>query len=228
MGHGQLEVRNDLEQACALWNGRISAEGVKDLCGGLMRRPWVVAVLVILVVGASAALIDLKPALLGRRAGGPLACQDSDCGRSATGGPVKVGSSASFGPLALRNDGDETVTLEKVELLDVDPGLEVIEVMVVEPDGRHPLVGSARGFPPTEPGGSTHPVTGYELAPAKSNADFVQILVGLRLLSPDRAGARRIAVDYRAGGVPYRAIFEDSMWLCSDPDDPNGCIDPDR
>ena len=108
----------------------------------------------------------------------------------------------------LREGGDpEPMTLERVELLDVDPGLQLIGVIVVEPDGRHPLVGSARGYPPSEPGGTTRRVQGYRLEPAESNADFVQILVGLRLRASHRAGARKIAVDYRVGEAQYRDFF---------------------
>jgi hypothetical protein len=123
------------------------------------------------------------------------------------------------------NASDDVVTLERVELLDVDRGLGMVGMLVVEPDGRGGLVGSGYGFPPRKPGGTTYPVRGYELAPAQSNGDFVQVLIGIRLEAADRAGARRIAVDYRVGDVPYRATFDHSMWLCTDPDD--RCIDPD-
>ncbi len=191
-----------------------------------MRKVWVAGALSIVAVLSVVFLTELRSSGAGRRAGGPLACPRDECGRSATGGPVNVGSSASFGPLTLRNDTDEPMTLERVELLDVDPGLQLIGVIVVEPDGRHPLVGSARGYPPSQPGGTTRRVQGYRLEPAESNADFVQILVGLRLRASHRAGARKIAVDYRVGEAQYRAIFDHSMWLCPNPPDPNGCIDP--
>jgi len=169
-------------------------------------------------------LIHVKPDLLGRRAGGPLAC--TDCGRSATGVPVGIWQPVSVGPVILRNETNEPVRLERVELLDVDPGLQLIGGFVVEPDGHHPLVGAQRGFPPIEPGGRTRPIRNYELAPAESRDDFVQVLLGVRLTRPGRAGARRIAVEYRAGGTSYRAVFEHSLWLCTDPSDRRRCIDP--
>ena len=133
-----------------------------------------------------------------------------------------------MGPLTLRNKGDEVATLERVELLEMDPGLELVGSLVVEPDGRGPLVGSGYGFPPRDPGGATAPVRGFRLGPASANRDYVQILVGVRLKAQGRSGARRIAVDYRAGGVPYRAYFEHSIWLCTDRKDPERCIDPNR
>ena len=118
-----------------------------------------------------------------------------------------------MGPLFLRNETDKSIRIERVELLGV------------EPDGRHPFVGGDRGFPPPGSGGMRHTVPGYQLAPADSKAEVVQILFGLRLTAPGRAGARRIAVDYRVGDVPYRAYFDHSMWLCT-PRYRKVCIDP--
>ena len=192
----------------------------------MTRGRWIALASAVAVVGGLAAgLIELKPELLGRRTGGPLACEL--CSRTGTGLPAEVGQPVSMGPLSLRNNGHQTVTLERVELLDVDPRLEVVGMLVVEPDGRNPLVGSGYGFPPREPGGTTRHVRAYSLEPARSNADYVQILIGLRLKSQGRAGARRIAVEYRADGVPYRAYFDHSMWLCTDRNDPERCIDPE-
>ena len=191
-----------------------------------MHRLWAfVALVIALVVGPLVMYAKQQSELLGRRTGGPLACKE--CGRSATAAPAKLGEPVSMGPLTLRNKGVRPVTLEQVELLDVDSGLDIIDMLVVEPDGRHPLIGGVHGFPPPEPGGTIHDVRGYELAPAQSRADVVQVLFGLRLGSPGRAGARRIAVDYRAGAVRYRAYFDHSMWLCTRRvDREEGCVDP--
>jgi hypothetical protein len=132
-----------------------------------------------------------------------------------------------MGPLTLSNEGEEVATIERVELLDVDPGLRLVGMVVVEPSGRG-AVGAARGYPPRDPRGSLHPVRGYELAPGQSNSDFIQVLIGVKLTSPVRAGARRIAVDYRVGDVKYRAYFDHSIWLCTWQISETGdCIDPD-
>ena len=177
------------------------------------------------VVGAAAALVELSPEVFGRRTGGPLACEG--CGRTATAGPAEIGEVVSMGPLTLENEGSETVTLERIELMDVDRGLEFVGTLVVEPDGRSPLVGSGYGFPPRKPGGTTHSVRGYVLPPATKGNRFVQILVGIRLKTPGIAGARRMVVYYRAGDVPYRAFYDHSVWLCTDPGPSPRCIDPD-
>jgi hypothetical protein len=178
---------------------------------------------VFLAVGAAVALVHGDPGHPARRTGGPLACED--CGRSATAVPVHIGEPVSMGPLFLRNETDKSIRIERVELLGVDPGLELIGLLAVEPDGRHPFVGGDRGFPPPGSSGTRHAVPGYQLAPAHSKAEVVQILFGLRLTRPGRAGARRIAVDYRVGDVPYRAYFDHSMWLCT-PRYRKVCIDP--
>jgi hypothetical protein len=188
----------------------------------MARRCVLTACLVAAATAVLGGLVVLKPELLGRRTGGPLACDG--CSRTATGVPAAVAQAVSMGPLYLRNEGDQPATLERVELLDVDPGLEVVGMVVVKPSGRG-VVGAAYGYPPRDPRGSLHPVRGYELPPAKSNSDYVQVLIGIKRESPGRVGARRIAVDYRVGDVPYRAYFDYSMWLCRDRD--ADCIDPD-
>ena len=95
-------------------------------------------------------------------------------------------------------------------------------------DGRHPLVGGGRGYPPREPGGTTHRVPGYELAPRPRTDGSSRSWSESGSAGPaalDRGVSRS---EYRAEGVPYRATFDDSLWLCTDPDERDGCIDPDR
>jgi hypothetical protein len=208
-----------------LWHRQLPAEVVEDLRRPVKARLWISVGCIALVVGTSAAVVyELRPELLGRQTGGPLACKA--CGRTATSGPARVGQAVTMGPLTLENDGRKTVTLERVELLDIDPGLQTVGVIVVKPDGTG-LVGSAYGFPPTRPGGTTHSVRGYRIPPATARSQFVQILVGIRLTKPGRAGARRMVVYYREGEVPYRAYFDHSVWLCTDWSAGANCVDPD-
>ena len=142
--------------------------------------------------------------------------------------PVRRHQAASFGPLTLHNPGSRPAILEAVHLLDVDPGLDVIDVMVVEPDGTAPLVAVDVGFPPQKPGGTMYPVAGYTLAPAQSPEQFVQILVGATITRRGMVGARRMAVDYRIGRMRYRAVYRYSIWLCAERDVPEpGCGAPD-
>ena len=138
--------------------------------GRVMRRRWIV---VGMCSGSSwercgAGSSSSSRSCSGARTGGPLACPDvRSHGRPEC--PATVGAAGLDGAVSpLETTAHETVTLERVELLDVDPGLELVGMMVVEPDGREP----ARRFGlrvsrRREPGGTTHPVRGYVLPPAQ-------------------------------------------------------------
>lgn len=190
----------------------------------MRRRPIVVSAAIVLIgLAAVALLTHVDPS--GRQTGGPLACDD--CDRTATSILVRQGERASFGPVALSNNGTRPATLEGVRLLDVDPGFEFVGALVVEPDGTG-LVGVDVGYPPDDPGGKTTPVAGYVVDPAQGPEDFVQVLIGATITGRGRYGARRIAVDYRVGIARYRAVFDDSLWLCTHRDVPeDGCTNPD-
>jgi hypothetical protein len=96
----------------------------------------------LLVVAAAGAVYLAHHHASERRVGGPLDCDD--CGRTAMGIEVRVGQPASFGLLALQNSGVRSAILEAVRLLDVDPGLEVIDMLVDQsPDGLEVLRGSS-------------------------------------------------------------------------------------
>lgn len=185
-----------------------------------------------IVVSAAIVLVGLVALALlnhvessGRQAGGPLACDD--CDQTATSILVRRGERASFGSLALSNTGSRPATLEAVRLLDVDPGFELVGALVVEPDGTG-LIGVDLGYPPGDPGGKTARVAGYVVKPARGPHDFVQVLIGATITARGRYGARRIAVDYRVGTARYRAVFDDSLWLCTHLDVPeDGCTNPD-
>lgn len=187
------------------------------------RRIGVSAAIVLVGLVAVALLSHVDSS--GRQTGGPLACDA--CDRTATSILVRRGERASFGPLALSNDGSRPATLEAVRLLGVDPGFEFVGALVVEPDGTG-LIGVDLGYPPDDPGGKTAPVAGYLVEPARGPEDFVQILIGATITGRGRYGARRIAVDYRVGTARYRAVFDDSLWLCTHLDVPaDGCTNPD-
>jgi hypothetical protein len=190
-----------------------------------MRRRVAVIVGGALMVAIATMLVGHYDGGFERRSGGPLAC--GDCDRAALGIPVRLDQAASFGSLTLRNPGSRAATLEAVRLLDVDPGFELIDVLVVEPNGTTPLIAVDVGFPPQEPGGATHPVAGYTVEPTKSPEQFVQILVGATITTRGMVGARRMAVDYRVGRMRYRAVYPYSIWLCTHLDIPaGGCTGP--
>lgn len=192
-----------------------------------MRLRVAAIVLAALVVGGLAMMLFGRyDSGFERRSGGPLACDD--CDRTALGIPVRRYQPASFGPLTLDNPGSRPATLEAVRLLDTDPGFDLLDVLVVEPDGTAPLIAVDVGFPPLQPGGVTHPVAGFTIEPTKSPEQFIQILIGATITTRGTVGARRMAVDYRVGRMRYRAVYPYSIWLCTrDETPPAGCTDPD-
>lgn len=191
-----------------------------------MRRRVAVIVGATLLVVIAAVFVGRHDSGFERGSGGPLAC--ADCGRAAMGIPVRRDQAASFGPLTLRNPGSQAAILEAVRLLDVDRGFDLIDVLVVEPDGTAPLVAVDVGFPPEKPGGVTHAVAGYTVVPSERAEQFIQILVGATITTRGMVGARRMAVDYRIGRMRYRAVYPYSLWLCTHRDVPaGGCTDPD-
>jgi hypothetical protein len=191
----------------------------------MKHRRWIAPVVALAALAVVAVLLGNHVNGSGRRTGGPLAC--ADCDRTATSILVRRGQRASFGLLGLSNHGSRPATLEAVRLLDADPAFELVGTLVVEPDGTG-SIGVVLGFPPADPGGRVVDVAGYVIQPARSAEDFVQILVGATITKRGRHGARQIAVDYRVGGRPYRAVFDNSLWLCTHGDVPDdGCTNPD-
>ena len=88
--------------------------------------------------------------------------------------------------------------------------------------------GRATGSRRRKPGGTTHSRAGIRAPAGKGATRFRSDPGRIRLKIAGMAGARRIAVDYRAGDVPYRAFYDHSVWLCTGSEtDPARCIDPD-
>ena len=138
-------------------------------------------------------IVDRAP-LPGRKTGGPLSCPE--CGRTEAGVPVSVGLPVSYGAVHLTNGGSEPAVLEHVSLLDADPAMKLVGVMILE-IGREPAVGLALGYPPKRARGTSHSVTGYTLPPPNEAYLGVLVVVGAKIIANGRHRFRRIAVDYR-------------------------------
>ena len=92
---------------------------------------------------------------------------------------------------------------------------QLIGIIVVKPDRRHRLVGSATRLPAAGAGRHDHQVRGYEFAPAESRS---RLRPGPVRNPPQESGSSGSAKDCRRlprGDVPYRAYFDHSMWLCT-------------
>ena len=182
----------------------------------MMHRRSIVGVGMAAALLGSAAVIGIvdRTAPHGRKTGGPLSCPE--CGRTEAGVPVSVGLPVSYGAVHLTNNGSEPAVLERVSLLDADPAMKLVGVMILD-IGREPAVGLALGYPPKRARGTTHSVTGYTLPPPNEAYLGVLVVVGAKIIANGRHRFRRIAVDYRVRHRRYRALFDSSLVLCAPP-----------
>ena len=136
-----------------------------------------------------------RTALHGRKTGGPLACPE--CGRTEAGAPVTVGQPVSYGAVHLTNDGSEPAVLERVSLLDADPAMELVGVMILD-IGREPAVGLSARLS-TDARAGDDPSGRRIHASARPHETFfgVLVVVGAKIIANGRHRFRRIAVDYR-------------------------------
>ena len=182
----------------------------------MMHRRSIVGIGMAAALLGSAAVIGIvdRTAVHGRKTGGPLSC--TECGRTEAGVPVTVGLPVSYGAVHLTNNVSEPAVLERVSLLDADPAMKLVGVMILD-IGREPAVGLALGYPPKRARGTTHSVTGYTLPPPHEAFLGVRVVVGAKVIANGRHRFRRIAVDYRVRRRRYRALFDSSLVLCAPP-----------
>ena len=184
---------------------RVSTDCIQDLRWGMTRRA-LLACAVFLAVGAAGGAVSIgsSTAAPGRQDWWPacvsrLRSLRDRSPRAHRASPSRWGRSSS------ETSGAESIRIERVELLGVDAGLELIGVLVVEPDGRHPFVGGGRGFPPPGSGGIRHRRTWLRACcrPVRRRT-VVQILFGLRLTrtGPRRSPAHRRRLSRRRRPLP--------------------------
>lgn len=170
----------------------------------------------VLVVASAAALLATR----GRTSDdGPVF---AGTGSSETGQRLGVGEPLSFGYVLLRNRAKTPATLERVRVLGVTGGLEVLGVhtrLVPDETGRGMFL-AASGYPPTE--WSTKPLADQHVIPVGKtfleNGDpneGLELVIGIRASRPGVARARAVEFTYRVGGKRYREIDEGSVYLCA-------------
>jgi hypothetical protein len=169
-----------------------------------------VGVVLACAVGAAWLLDGLGDDASVRTIGGPLACVD--CSRIATSIPAALGAPVSFGLLSLTNRGSAPAVVETIELVEPTPGIELVQALVGGPTG----IGLLNGLPRRDPDNPLRPVRGFAVPRADPATDRLhQVILVLRTTRYGRSWFSRIAVDYRVGASPYRAVFEEGVALCS-------------
>jgi hypothetical protein len=96
------------------------------------------------VVVAAAGALSLAAGGCGDGEGGPLRGPEIE---QALGWPVVAGHPISFSDIEVVNTGTEPVVLERVELIDGDPGIRVVGALAAEHEGDT-YVANFEDFPP--------------------------------------------------------------------------------
>jgi hypothetical protein len=164
--------------------------------------------------------------------GGPLALPPEK--KVSMGIPVPKGVPFSFALLGVKNTSDKPVVLDRVDLVQADPGLALVGAFgLITPqhcnarpaprrcfvyswtDGsgkthvsRRTAIGLIKGYHFPHDG---HVIDGMTVAP---NAE-VQVIVGVKTTMPGRRSFRQLALTYHQGGKSYRDIYESSARLCT-------------
>jgi hypothetical protein len=181
-----------------------------------LRGVLVVAPVALLVVGAFVYGVRFPAAI----PGGPLG---EDRGGGGVGFSADVGEPVSTGLLQLRNRSDVTAEIRRVELVGKDPGLTLVGAVVFP---GHSHIGTANGFPPPmQPNRRARlfDAVGARIRPGQA----VDVIIGFAASAPGKHGFERVAVRYRARGLPYRALHSLAGVVCAPESRVRSCLEDD-
>jgi hypothetical protein len=140
---------------------------------------------------------------------------------SETGARFDVGKPFSFGHVLLRNHGRVPATLERVRILGVTGGLELLGIQarpVPDQQGKGMFL-EAFGYPPPE--WPSEPLAGQRVVPVGKTFEpsgdpneGLELVIGVQATKTGVARARAVEFTYRVGGKRYREAYEGSMYLC--------------
>jgi hypothetical protein len=183
----------------------------EDLRRRLSRRRGLFGLAAILLAGGAGAFVALGPARGGDHVavGGALA-PSHDARFFSVSAPAEVGGRFSYGLLIATNRGDAAATLERVELVDADPGLQLVGAYAQTAEDPHP-VGLLAGFPPEGASPARRPVRGYVVAPGRG----VRVVVGIGASSKGASTAHALRLSYQVGERAYRADWPLAIRLCA-------------
>jgi hypothetical protein len=141
-------------------------------------------------------------------AGGPVSI-----GSGVNGGRLGVGERTSFGGIVLLNRGRKPAVIEKVRVLGVSGGFEVLGVRT------NPVPGFPPNNSPSASLAERHvvPVPKSRTESGGPN-EGLQLVIEARATEAGVARARGIEVSYQVGHRHYRRSHEGAMYLCAPPD----------
>jgi hypothetical protein len=142
--------------------------------------------------------------------------------KSATSQRLAVGVEYSIGHALLRNRGSEAATIERVRLLGVSDGLELLGVYsrpVPDEQERGMFLGDF-GFPPAQ--WPSKPLAEQNVVPVAKTftesgepGEGLELVIGVKATRPGVARARAIEFTYRIGDRRYREEYEGAIYLCA-------------
>jgi hypothetical protein len=188
------------------------------------RRVVLLAVVLLVGVGAAVALLDGQGRAVHENDSGPLQTGSE----TITSLPVEVGQVFTFGGIVLKNTSEQPAILEDIRIEPpLDPGMTLVDLRVAGADRRVGYVGSAVEFPPTRiPVDAVRPWRGAVVPGRADDPEWrgLEIIMGLRVNHPGEFGFRHVVVDYRIGGKQHRVRLSDSFIACAPARDyPPGC-----
>ncbi len=155
------------------------------------------------------------------RGDGPLS---AGTGGSETGQKLGVGVEYSIGHALLINKGKRPAVVERVRLLGVTGGLELLGVMthpVPDEKGQGMFLGLF-GFPPTDLDYPSKPLSEQNVVPVAKTFnesgepdEGLELVIGVKATRPGVARARAIEFTYKAGGRKYREVYPGAIYLCA-------------
>jgi hypothetical protein len=178
----------------------------------MSRRRATLAFVAAVALAGVAALVFERGHADGVTDGGPLAC--GECSSGGTSAAVSPGETVTWGGLVVRNNGSDDARIDGLQLVDPSAGLELVAQHALVPNGREPLVGLERSYPPARPGGRIVPVAGHVLPPAR-NQEFLQFLLAFRAPRAGSYDLQGVEVDYTVGGRRYRTLIPERLRLCA-------------
>lgn len=170
-------------------------------------RRWAAAAVVVLAAAAVAVALAVRGS---EPKTGPVGNDDV----FSASGSVQFGRPAATGAPTAFNHGDKTAVLERIELVDAPPGIDVVRTRVAGPRrGATPAVTAW----PDRDFRDLRPVNGYRLAPAATQAGRygVALVFVMNIKTPGRHAVPAVDVTYRIGDTRYRSRIRNAFAVCS-------------
>ena len=178
-----------------------------------MRRGLLAALLVVTIVG-----LGLFAARSRRLTPGPLG---AETGALDYTHHIGVGERFSIGGALLLNGTNKPATIERVRVVGVTDGLEVLGVRTrpLPDQGKGMFLGALDYPPPEYP---SRPLAEQNIVrpatsrtPAGTPGDGLELVIGVRATRPGIARFRAVEFTYRLGGRRYRAVNDGNVYLCA-------------